>query len=64
MEYYQIPIDSPAELLPVLVFIMILGVIWLVIRSVFKLAMKGFMIGCIAILGLGALAMAVLMLGP
>lgn len=63
MQYLQIPIDQPADLLPVLVLIMILGVIWLVIRSVFKLAMKGFMIGCIAILGLGALAAAVLMLG-
>jgi hypothetical protein len=50
----QIISQDPTGLLPALLFILVLGAVWLVIRFIFKLAMRVFMIGCVAIVLLGA----------
>jgi len=56
MTLYQGMIEQASGLLPGLISILVLGMVWIVIRTVFKLAMKVFMVGCVAIVLLGSLA--------
>lgn len=57
--FFQIPIQiqDPTSILPALITIVVLGIIWLIIRFIFKLAMKGFMVGCFVILVIGVISM-------
>ena len=64
MLFAQIPVEDPTGLLPTLIFILFLGLIWVVIRTMFKLATKVFMLGCVGILALGALVFALGQVAP
>lgn len=55
--FFQIPFEDPTSMLPALITIVVLGAIWLVIRFIFKLAMKVFMVGCFVILVIGVISM-------
>ena len=46
--------QDPLSLLPVLGVIFVLGFGWIALRTIFKVAMKVFAIGCLGILLLGA----------
>lgn len=50
---FQVPVETTTDPLPILIGIIALGVIWLVVRMIFKLTMRIFMFGCIGILLLG-----------
>ena len=50
---------AQSDILGILIFILALGVGWLVLRMIFKIASRVFMLGCGAILLIGA-ALAVL----
>jgi hypothetical protein len=52
---FQVPVETTTDPLPIIVGILVLGVIWLVIRTFLKLTMRIFMFGCVGILLLGAL---------
>ncbi|MEK6223140.1 MAG: hypothetical protein N2D54_12920 [Chloroflexota bacterium] len=64
MWLYQIPIDQIDKIIGGLGFILVIGILWLVVRTVFKIASKVFMMGCAVILFLGMLAMAASTLMP
>jgi hypothetical protein len=51
--WYQDILNDP--LMQIMVFILALAIGWLLIRFIFKLAKRVFMIGCVAILLLGAI---------
>ncbi len=52
--WYQIAVENPPNLMNILLVIILLVVGWVVLRLIFKIAMRVFMIGCVAILGVGA----------
>ena len=57
MFLYQVPVplDIVNKVLPALGLILVLGVAWLVIRFIFKIATRIFMLGCVAIVFIGTL---------
>ena len=64
MWLYQVPVDQMDKIIGTIGFILVVGVVWFVLRTVFKIASKVFMMGCAAILVLGMLAMAASTLAP
>jgi hypothetical protein len=48
-------VPSVNQLIPVILLVLGLGVAWLVVRFVFKLAMRAFVLGCVGIIFLGLL---------
>ncbi len=52
--WYQIAVENPPNLMNILLVIILLVVGWVVLRFIFKIAMRVFMLGCVAILVIGA----------
>ena len=52
--WYQIAVENPPNLMNILFVIILLVVGWVVLRFIFKIAMRVFMLGCVAILVIGA----------
>lgn len=52
--WYQIAVENPPGIMNILLVIILLVVGWVVLRLIFKMAMRVFMIGCVAILVIGA----------
>jgi ABC-type iron transport system FetAB permease component len=52
--WYQIAVDNPPNLSNILLVIILLVVGWVVLRFIFKIAKRVFMLGCVAILVVGA----------
>lgn len=52
--WYQIAVENPPDLSNILLIIILLVVGWVLLRVIFKIAMRVFMIGCVAILVVGA----------
>jgi hypothetical protein len=48
-------VSSVNQLIPVILLVLGLGMAWLVVRFVFKLAMRAFLLGCAGIIFLGLL---------
>ena len=52
--WYQIAVENPPNLMNILLVIILLVVGWVLLRVIFKIAMRVFMIGCLGILVIGA----------
>jgi len=52
--WYQIAVENPPDLSNILLVIILLVVGWVVLRFIFKIARRVFMLGCVAILVIGA----------
>jgi len=52
--WYQIAVENPPNLMNILLVIILLVVGWVVLRFIFKIARRVFMLGCVAILVIGA----------
>ena len=52
--WYQIAVENPPNIMNILLIIILLVVGWVVLRLIFKIAMRVFMLGCVGILVIGA----------
>jgi hypothetical protein len=51
---FQVPVETTNDPLPIIMGFLALGLVWFVIRSIFKFTMRIFMFGIMVILVLGA----------
>ena len=46
---YEPSLQDPLSLLPIMGGLFVLGLVWLAVRAIFKIALKVFAIGCVGI---------------